>query len=309
MSRVRNYCFTSHVGKVAFTSGMKYLLQGDEVGAGGKEHVQGFVIFRNPRALTGVIKEFKGVHWEICNGSIEQNVAYCKKEGRWTEEGEVPVGAGTRTDLLKVGDMVARGMTDEEIINTGPDEAGTWVRNYRGIREARRVLNRHKVRDWEMDVRIYWGATGTGKTRSVYEEFGVENVYVKTVGKWWDGYDGEHVVLIDDFDPSNCFDIQFDMYLKLLDRYPMKVEVKGGFEQFLSKVIVFTSNYNPAEWFTYKMNRDAFFRRVRTLRGFSGTAQSTEVVRGVILDPLTGPGPAAPAPGPYTNTVPTCEYI
>lgn len=291
---------------------MKYMIQGEEVGAGGKEHVQGFVIFKNARALSGVIKEFKGVHWEICKGSIDDNITYCKKEGKWAEEGEVPAGQGTRTDVLKVGEMVVFGMTDEEIINSGPDEAGTWVRCHRGIREARRVLNRHKRRDWVMDVRVYWGATGSGKTRAVYDEFGVGNVYVKPVGKWWDGYEGEEVVLIDDFDPSNCFDIQFDMYLKLLDRYPMKVEVKGGFEQFLSKVIVFTSNYDPSEWFPFKMNRDALFRRISLIKRFESgswhTAHDTEVVGGNTVPPQRSPGGFA-GPVPSTRDVPTCEYI
>lgn len=291
---------------------MKYMIQGEEVGAGGKEHVQGFVIFKNARALSGVIKEFKGVHWEICKGSIDDNITYCKKEGKWAEEGEVPAGQGTRTDVLKVGEMVVFGMTDEEIINSGPDEAGTWVRCHRGIREARRVLNRHKRRDWVMDVRVYWGATGSGKTRAVYDEFGVGNVYVKPVGKWWDGYEGEEVVLIDDFDPSNCFDIQFDMYLKLLDRYPMKVEVKGGFEQFLSKVIVFTSNYDPSEWFPFKMNRDALFRRISLIKRFESgswhTAHDTEVVGGNTVPPPRSPGGFA-GPVPSTRDVPTCEYI
>lgn len=272
MARVRNFCFTSHIGKIEWSDDMSYLVMGDEVGEGGKDHVQGFVIFKNPRMLTGVIKKYKGIHWEICAGSPVQNMEYCKKDGKWQEWGTPPKPQGERTDKVKLGDLIKSGKSDREIIETedeeGTDYGGMWVRNYRGIREARRVLKAGVVRQWEMDVRIYWGPTGCGKTRRVWDEF--SDVYVKPTGKWWDGYQGQECVLIDDFDPTNCFDITYDFYLKLLDRYPMTVEVKGGFEPFVSKVVVFTSNYDPNTWFTYKENRAAFFRRVRTMVHMGG---------------------------------------
>ena len=117
MSRIRNYCFTSHVGPIEYKENMAYLIQGDEVGKETeKEHVQGFVIFKNARTLTAVIKEFKGVHWEICKGSIEENIAYCSKEGSFKEEGVRPVGKGTRTDKIKLGQLVKQGLSDKEII-------------------------------------------------------------------------------------------------------------------------------------------------------------------------------------------------
>jgi len=124
-------------------------------------------------------------------------------------------------------------------------------------------------RNWVMDVRIYYGPPGTGKTRSVYDEFGLDDVYQKMVGKWWDGYKGEKVVIIDDFDPDNCFEIVYDFYLKLLDRYPMRIEYKGGSCQFRSKIIIFTSNVDPKGWWSDKENRGAFFRRVNTIKKFS----------------------------------------
>ena len=105
MSRVRNFCFTSHVGPIEFSDDMSYLIQGKEVGKEtNKEHIQGFVIFKNPRMLSGVIKKYKGVHWEICNGSTVQNMEYCKKEGNFTEWGVAPKAQGARTDIVKLGE-------------------------------------------------------------------------------------------------------------------------------------------------------------------------------------------------------------
>jgi len=255
---------------------MKYLIQGRETAPStGKVHWQGFVIYKSARTLSAVIKEYKGIHFEVCQGSPAQNMEYCKKEGQWEEWGEPPKVQGERTDLKSIGDMLKEGASDREMLEENP---GAWLHCYRGVKEARKVLFPVAVRRWEMDVRIYWGNSGCGKTRKVWDEF--EDVYVKPVGKWWDGYDGQDVVLVDDFDPSNCFDIQFDFYLKLLDRYPMKVEVKGGFEEFRSKTIIFTSNFDPKTWFYTKSNRGAFFRRVKTIvhlpGGLDGTSISIE---------------------------------
>nr|WAE42962.1 MAG: replication associated protein [Cressdnaviricota sp.] len=292
MSRVRNYCFTSHVGKIQWTEAMQYLVQGEEVGEGGKEHIQGFVVFRNKRAIGGVIKEFKGVHWEVCLGTPLQNMEYCKKEGRWEEQGQAPVGAGKRTDCTNLVRCVMSGLTDKEILELPvepdkPDLGMAFLRMHRGVDRVRSVMDDRK-RDWVMDVRIYWGPTGSGKSRRAHEEF--PDLYTKSVGKWWDGYKQEECVLIDDFDPTNCFDITFDMYLKLLDRYPMQVEVKGGYEKFLSKVVIFTSNFDPEEWFPFKGNRAAFFRRVTSIE-YLGLGLGPGVVGG-----NTGPPPNGASP-------------
>ena len=43
--------------------------------------------------------------------------------------------------------------------------------------------------------------------------------------KWWDGYEGEKEVLIDEFWKDFY---KYHELLRLLDRYPCKVEKKGG---------------------------------------------------------------------------------
>lgn len=293
MNRVRNYCFTSYVGKIQFNDNMKYLVQGIEIcPTTGKEHIQGFVIFKNGRTFTAVKKEFdNSIHWEVAKGNIEQNRAYCMKDKNYTEEGEIPKGNGHRTDLETVANMIRNGATSTDIINRVETTEEGKVKDYgmdyiRYNRGIEKMINLVKLRprDWEMDVRIYWGAPGTGKTRAVFDEFGQDKIYTKMVGKWWDGYQGEECVLIDDFDPKNCFDITFDFYLKLLDRYKLLIEMKGSTGQFCSKTIIFTSNFDPETWFLDRPNRQAFFRRVKVIKNFLHTAHCTEVA-GVILDP------------------------
>lgn len=65
------------------------------------------------------------------------------------------------------------------------------------------------------------------------------SVYYKSTGKWWDYYQHEDTVIWDDF--RGC-DYNLSEFLKLLDRYPYKIEYKGGMCEFNSKSIILTSN-------------------------------------------------------------------
>ncbi len=53
--------------------------------------------------------------------------------------------------------------------------------------------------------------------------------------------------------------------LELTDRYPLQVKIHNGFDCWKPKVIVFTSNYPPEEWWNLTGIRpsfDAFMDRV-----------------------------------------------
>lgn len=96
-------------------------------------------------------------------------------------------------------------------------------------------------------VTLYWGKTGTGKTRKVFADHqGVWKMPAKTKGgtTWFDSYEGQKVVLIDDFvgqiDPGEM--------LHLLDRYPHKVQVKCDYVDWCPLEIFITSNSLPDEW-------------------------------------------------------------
>jgi len=268
----RNFAFTDYVLDprfwIAFAAHFpkSYIIYGREVCPKTKNiHFQGYIHFKNPVRFEPLLKELKPRHLEKCKGTPSQNITYCSKDDDIVELNpeNKPVGQGTRNDLVAIRDAVKNGASELDICEEFP---GDYIRYHKGI-EKMRNLYQYTKRNWKMDVRIYWGAPGTGKSRTVHEDYGDE-VYVKMYGKWWDGYNGEKVVLIDDFDPTNCFDSTFDWYLKLLDRYPMKVEYKGGSCEFCSKIIIFTSNYDPSGWFLKKENRDAFFRRVTHIEEF-----------------------------------------
>ena len=53
-------------------------------------------------------------------------------------------------------------------------------------------------------IEVYWfyGKSGSGKSKKVFDT--EVNIFRPTTYKWWDGYDRNDVVLIDDWRPSWC---------------------------------------------------------------------------------------------------------
>ena len=117
-----------------------------------------------------------------------------------------------------------------------------------------------KSRDWKSIVNVFWGETGTGKTRKAFEEASTD-LYVHSGGKWFDGYEGQENVIFDEFGGS---DFALRYFLQLIDRYPMKVPVKGGFVEWVPKKIWITANYSPKDWYSSakEEHQKALMRRI-----------------------------------------------
>ena len=71
------------------------------------------------------------------------------------------------------------------------------------------------------------------------------SVYYKPRGEWWDGYDNQKTVIIDDFYGW----MKYDELLRIMDRYPHRVPIKGGYINFTSEYLTFTSNISPNDWY------------------------------------------------------------
>lgn len=102
------------------------------------------------------------------------------------------------------------------------------------------MYNPPKERDFKTEVFYYYGEPGVGKSRRAKEEAMATNepIYYKSRGQWWDFYKNHENVIIDDFYGW----IPYDEMLKICDRYPYQVPVKGGYNIFNSKRIWITSN-------------------------------------------------------------------
>jgi len=92
---------------------------------------------------------------------------------------------------------------------------------------------------------VFWGVTGSGKSRRAWDEAGMEAYSKDPRSKFWEGYQLEENVVIDEFRGG----IDISHLLRWLDRYPVRVEIKGSSKPLNAKKIWITSNLNPEFWF------------------------------------------------------------
>lgn len=258
MSQAKNWCLTLNNPEspcLGFQEEiMNFMICGLEIGEQGTEHIQGYIQFKKPKRLAQLKKMFPRAHLEVARGKPSANVTYCSKDGKWHDHGVLQPGAGTRNDLNAIKELIDSNSTWNEIRE---NHYGAAIRYRKSLIDD---LEHHRAsRSWETVIYIHWGDTGTGKSKYCFENF--PNAYWKSRGEWWDGYDGHEVVIIDEFYGW----LPIDFVLRLADRYPLSVPVKGGFRKFVAKEIHFTSNKHWSEWWPNVSNErvlGAFQRRV-----------------------------------------------
>lgn len=98
-----------------------------------------------------------------------------------------------------------------------------------------------------------YGLPGVGKSHFVRhkfltdESFTSEDVFLKSQNKWWCGYRGEPVVLLDDLDEGgSCLSHLLKIWA---DQYGFKGEAKFGSVVCKFRHFVVTSNFLPRDLF------------------------------------------------------------
>lgn len=234
-----------------------YLVYGDETGEGGTPHLQGFCSLSARKTLAWIRNALsERGHFEAAKGTTKQASDYCKKDGNFKEYGQLPRGRGQRTDIAACVDAIAEGATLRQITKSHPEIVLRYGSGVLRLRQHYRPR-----RDGPPQIWVFYGPTGTGKTRRVWEFTDPDKLWVHPGQGWFDGYDGHEAVLFDDFDGS-WFKLSY--LLKLLDRYVMPVPVKGAQTWWCPKTIYITSNIKPQEWYptAHQNHRDALMRRL-----------------------------------------------
>lgn len=225
-----------------------YMAIGHEVGANGTPHLQAFMSFKTTKRPEGLKKICPRGHWE---NSIDEEAAhnYCLKDLDYFVK-DVRC-RGKRTDLENaIKCLKENGM--KEMKQQFPIE---FIKYHKGLEK----LIDHNPRDFKPYVEWIYGPTGAGKTKSVWDKE-KNNCYISNKNlQWWDGYENEEAVLIDDFRGDFC---TFHELLRILDRYPYKVAVKGGFKELNSKRMYITSCYHPTEVYSTREDINQLIRRI-----------------------------------------------
>ena len=175
------------------------------------------------------------------------------------EKGIPPFSKGKRTDLQYVADRLQAGATLTDLV-LDQDALSTVAKYPKLISTCRMAFQKHRT--FKTQVLVLYGPPKKGK--SAFWNICYPDAYVKPHGTWWDGYDGQEVVVIDDFYGW----LPYSFMLQLLDRYPLLVEVKGGMATFNSKLIIITSNKSPNCWYGTDCSYPPLERRLDTIYRF-----------------------------------------
>lgn len=261
--KFRAFCFTDYKLEINFYKQLKYryIIIGQEIcPTTNNTHWQGYIYFNNARSLKNIIKEFEGRHVEPCKGNAEQNIKYCSKDQNIViEDGDRPK-QGTRTDLEEIKTALLNKTSEKEISQIF---FGQWVRYNKSFEKFKSL--QEPPRTWKTEVIVLWGPTGTGKSRTAIEA-GAE--IIEWTGQFILGYKNQEIILIDDFDPA---DMKREFFLKLTDRYPLKINIKNGEAEWNPKKIYITSNHNPKDWY---LGDKAVQRRLDKVEHMTGTEVS-----------------------------------
>ncbi len=255
---------------------MEYLVYQEEIGDSGTYHFQGYCEFKTQTRLAAVKAVLGGdsVHIERRRGTAAQAIAYAKKDDTRVahtqpyEEGE-PKVQGKRIDLETFRDDALGGAKLRDLIH---DHTGIVAR-YPKFYQTLTMMNR-PTRETELEVSLFIGDTGLGKTRTVMDEFGASPSFYRTPlnngTMWFDGYDGHTSVLFDDFAGASSH-VTLCTLLQLLDRYSVLVPTKGGHTWFMPDKIFVTTNVYPRDWYKWENRGEqykALARRFHKVRLF-----------------------------------------
>lgn len=200
----------------------------EETGEEGTPHLQGAVTFRRKYRLAALKKMQSRAHWEVAVSADCFN--YCHKDDNIVHviDNRNP---GKRTDLEQLyGDLESGlGVRDRDFWAKRPClQHITIAEKYGSYFDKGRAI---------MEITVIWiyGPTGSGKSHFCYTNR--PDLYTASTHKWWDGYTGQTTVLIDDFRPGWC---SWHELLRLTDKYPLRLERKGGHVQALWDTLIFT---------------------------------------------------------------------
>lgn len=289
MSTHRSYCFTLNLGSTATVEDgrlksealksrlgqhpkVRYAIWQLERGEEERRlHLQGYLELFSPMRLSG-IKRLTGErtgHFEGRRGSRDAARAYCMKEssaldplvrvelGTWRSGGQ-----GTRMDLAGLQTSLDGGATLTQVSNS---HFGEFLRYNRGIMLYQQLNG--SQRSQVTECYVYIGDPGTGKSRYVQENY--PNAYWKPPNhSWWPMYAGQEDVIFDDFDGSW---FSASTLLRILDRYPLIVDVKGSHVNFIAKRVHITVNAGAEHWYNWDniaTSYSALLRRITLVKVF-----------------------------------------
>lgn len=242
-------------------------------------HLQGYIVFKKNHRFNAVKKIFTRANIQYAKGNHEQCLKYCRKGEKPLIDYDINTIVGKRNEFNDfIIDCKSNQFTKNELIEK---YSNIYIRYNKAFYNC---FNQYHKTDYTFInkfVYYFYGATGTGKTRTAVNECQKNNYNFVIIDNFkWIGdciNDDTEAVILDDF--RGC-DLQFSHLLRLLDGYTYKVECKGGFKEFKPLHIYITSSTPPNLLYSDKVNDkndniNQLLRRITEIREFKNDNEET----------------------------------
>jgi hypothetical protein len=218
---------------------------------------------------------------QVQRGTVLQCIDYMSKQN--PIKSSVPLTEfedadiqGKRTDLELIYNCLKDGKSTYDIISTN----NNLLLQVDKIERARQLILTEKYKSTlrlELKSNVYYvfGNSGVGKTSSIFEKHGYENVYRVTDYKHaFDNYQNQEVIVFEEFRNS----LKIEDMLNYLDIYPITLP-----SRYSNKVACYTTVYICSNWALgqqypevqayYKETYNALLRRITKVREFFEVGQ------------------------------------
>ena len=219
-------------------------------------HVHIEVEYKVARAMP---KFNKRIHWEKRRGTLKQALDYLNKEDKLEERGDRPrLDAKITTTTAEHYEDACQGIVHPE--------SAIYIkyRNYFDSVAAAHAPDKTYNGELHCKNIWIWGTTGMGKSafvRDAAKEEGVA-VYPKLRDKWWDGYEGQKYVLMDELMKRPPWEL-LELIKQWGDRFSFLAQYKGGARVCYPSDfrMCITSNHPPEYYYRNIEDYNAVIRR------------------------------------------------
>lgn len=207
------------------------------------------------------------------NGKVHEGINYSDTFYEYGECPEEHQGKSSASEIIL--EMIRNGATNKDIVDAVPS-------SYKDIEKIERTRSMYRDSDFascwrDLTVTYIFGTTGSGKTRSVMEQYGYLNCYRVTDYKHpFDTYDGQDVLIFEEFRGG----LKHGDMLNYLDGYPLLLPCRYFNRQACFTKVFIITNIPPDEQYPNidKESRNAFFRRINCVKEFRKNGKILEYV-------------------------------
>ncbi len=273
-----------------------YFCMADEIATTGTYHTHIFLYSPSPIRFSTVKNRFPTAHIDKTYGSAKENRDYIRKEGKWAETdkaetkvpntflewGDMPAEKEEKApQMYKLIQEVRDGISTANIIEGSPNLAFR-VRDIDTLRQTL-LSDRYASENRKIEVWYIFGASGTGKTRGIYERHDAKDIcritnYRNGRGISFDGYTGQDVLVFEEFHSQ----IPIEDMLNYLDIYPLSLPARYSDRVACYTRVYITSNlplekqYRNVQWDSLETWR-AFVRRIHKVLEYRADGSVREI--------------------------------